>query len=409
MSVLERGRNVTVLRPAGRINRRLAGLALVYGAVGAVALALVLLVPTLTAWTADSRSSVSWLDAMSFAGDGWVLAHHGQLRAPAAGAIHIVTFAPLVFTALAAWFARTAAKALLREVEHEGRDAGRWWHAAAFFVLGYLLAGLLLAALGATGPASPRILTVVPGALLVAVLGFGWAVRGEPEAPAYAACAKVWDRAPVAVRRGVRPACEAALALLAAAAVLLLLLIVLHRSRIGEVNGLLGSGVVGTIVLALAQLASAPNMLLLITGWTTGASVHVGTATVSAGSVHTGLVPSVPFLGAIPDPGPLPVWVRLAPIVVVLAGALAGGRAASTLSTLSGLTSKLTAALAAAGLLTVGVALLIWFAGAHVSGAPLATAHATLLVLPLLAVESLAGAAVAAAALHFVKVRRSHV
>ena len=409
MSVLQRDRNVTVLRPAGRFNRRLGGLALVYGAVGAVALALVLLIPSLVAWTADSRSSVSWLDAMSFAGDGWVLAHHGTLGAPAGGVMHGVTFAPLIFTAVALWCARAGAKALLREVEHEGRDAGPWWHPVALFVGGYLLAGLLLALLGATGTATPRLLSVFPGAIVVAVLGFGWALRAEPEAPAYALCAGWWERLPDAVRRGVRPACEAALALFAVAAVVLLLLVVTHASRIGQVNGLLGPGTVGTLVLGLAQLASVPNLVVLITGWTSGASVHVGTATISNGAVHTGLLPSIPVLGAIPDPGAFPWWMRLMPILVVAAGGLAGARAADGFSTLAGLRTKLTAAASAAGLLTVGMSLLVWIAGAHVGGAPLARAQVGLAVVPLLAVEFLAGALLAAVALHHVKVRRSHV
>ncbi|MBO1756303.1 DUF6350 family protein [Allobranchiibius sp. CTAmp26] len=409
MSVLQRDRNVTVLRPAGRFNRRLGGLALVYGAVAAVALALVLLVPSLVAWTADSRSSVSWLSAMSFAGDGWVLAHHGSLRAPAGNVSHVVTFAPLIFTAVAVWCARAGAKALLREVEHEGRDAGRWWHPVVLFLGGYVVAGMLLALLGATGTATPRILTIIPGAIVVAALGFGWALRAEPESPAYAVCAGWWERVPDGVRRGVRPACEAALALFAVATLVLVLLVATHTARIGQVNGLLGPGTVGTVVLGLAQLASVPNMVVLISGWTSGASVHVGTATISSSAVHTGLLPSVPVLGAIPDPGSFPAWMRVVPIVVVLAGGLAGGRAAAGLSTLSGLRTKLTAAASAAGLLTVGLSLLVWVAGAHVSGAPLARVQVALTVVPLFALEFVVGALVAAAALHYVKVRRSHV
>lgn len=409
MSVLERDQNVTVLRPGGRLNLRLGGLALGYGMIGASALALVLLVPTLAAWTADSRSSVSWLAAMSFAGDGWVLVHHGQLRASARGVSHVVTFAPLLFTVLAVWCARTAAKSVLREVEQEGRAAGRWWHAPALFVTGYVIAGLLLAVLGMTGPASPRILTVIPGAVLVAALGFCWALRAEPDLPAYAVCADAWDRLPPAVRRGARPACEAALAFLAVTVIVLVLLLVMHAARVGQVDGLLGSGVVGTVVIGLAQLAAAPNMALLIGGWSTGASLHLGTVTVSSGAVQAGLLPSVPVLGAIPDPGQLPFWVRLAPLMVVVVGGLAGGRAAAGLSTLSGLKAKLGTAAAAAGVLTVVFAVLVWIAGAQVSGAPLARAQVSLTVLPFLALELVVGASATATAVHFLKVRRSHV
>lgn len=409
MSVLERDQNVTVLHPAGRFNPRLSGLALLYGAIGAVALALVLLVPTLVAWMADSRSSVSWLAAMSFAGDGWVLAHHGHLRAPAGGVTHVITFAPLLFTGLAAWFARAAAKPLLREVEQEGRSAGRWWHAPMFFVLGYLGAGLLLALLGMTGPATPGILSVIPGAVVIAAVGFGWALRAEPELAAYAGCARQWERLPAAVRRGVRPAVEAAGVLFAIALVAVVVLLIVHVSRVGQVNGLLSAGTVGTLVLALAQLASAPNIVLLVTGWFSGASVHVGTATIAAGSVQSGLVPSIPVLGAAPDPGGLPLWVRAAPVIVVLVGALAGYRAANGFSALTGLKAKLTCAAGAAGILTLGVAFLIWLAGAQVSAAPLAQAHVSPMVLPLFAVEIAAGALAAATVTHYLQARRSQL
>lgn len=407
--MLERDPNVTVLRPAGRFNPRLSGLALLYGAIGAVALALVILVPSLIAWMADGRSSVSWLAAMSFAGDGWVLAHHGHLRAPAGGMTHVITFAPLVFTGLALWFARAAAKPLLREVEQEGRSAGRWWHAPLLFVAGYLGAGILLALLGMTGPASPGILSVIPGAVVVAVVGFGWALRAEPELGAHEACASQWERLPVAVRKGVRPAAEAAGALLAVALLVLIVMLALHASRVGQVNGLLSAGTVGTLVLAVAQLASAPNFALLLVGWFSGASVHLGTATVSASSVQAGLVPSIPVLGALPDPGALPLWARIAPVIVIAAGAFAGFRAANSCSALTALKAKLMAAAGAAGVLAVGTAVLIWVAGAQVSAAPLAQAHVSLMVVPLIVVEIAVGALAAAAATHYLQVRRSHI
>lgn len=407
--MLERDQKVTVLRPAGRFNPRLSGLALLYGAIGAVASALVILLPTLVSWMADTRSSVSWLAAMSFAGDGWVLAHHGHLRAPAGGTTHVITFAPLLFTALALWCARTAAKPLLRDVEQEGRSAGRWWHAPMLFVVGYLCAGMLLALLGMTGPATPGILSVIPGAIVVGAVGFGWALRGEPECATYEVCASWWQRLPAPVRKGMRPAAEAAGVLFAVALVAVVVMLALHASRVGQVNGLLSAGTVGTIVLALAQLASAPNVALLMTGWFSGASVHLGTATVSASAVQTGLVPSIPVLGALPDPGSLPLWARIAPAIVVAVGALAGYRAANSCSALTALKPKLLAAVGAAAVLCLGTAVLVWVAGAQVSAAPLAQAHVSPMVLPLLAVEMVAGALAAATAVHFVKVRRSHI
>ncbi len=408
MSVLARDRTVTALRATG-FNRRLGGLGLVHGAVAALAPALLLLVPVLAAWTADSRSSVSWLDAMSFAGDGWVLAHHGQLTASEPGVAHVVTFAPLLLTLLALWCTRRAAGALLREAEQEGRAAGPWWHVSVTFGVGYVATGVLLALLGATGPASPRVVTVLPGAVLVALGGFGWAVRREADSPAHLACARWWARVPSPVRRGLRPGVEAAAALLAVSFVLLVALVLLHAGRVGQVNGLLGPGIVGTVVLTVLQVAAAPNLTLLVAGWTSGATVHVGTASVSAGAVQTGVLPGIPALGAVPDAGALPVWARVAPAVVVLVGALAGARAASALTSLSPWSTKLLTAASAAGWALLPIVVLIWLAGAHVSAAPLATASVSPLVVPLVAGELAVGALLAAAVLHLIRVHRSHV
>lgn len=138
MSLLDRARSTLPTPATSREPRDWLQLAIAagYGAVGAITLGLVLIVPVMAAWAADPHSTTSWTDALSFSGDGWALAHRGHV-AVAAGASHSVTFAPLVLTALAVVFARMAAKAMLT---HLSGRSGAWWEGPSSYILGYVVA-----------------------------------------------------------------------------------------------------------------------------------------------------------------------------------------------------------------------------------------------------------------------------
>lgn len=373
-----------------------------YGAVGAVTLGLVLIVPVMVAWAADAQSTTSWTDALSFAGDGWALAHRGHVSV-AVGASHSVTFAPLVLTALAVVFARMAAKAMLT---HLSDRSGAWWEGPASYIVGYVATGLLITGFSLAGPAHPNLLTVFPGAVVVGFAGCAWALLRSEEPLAKHAKTFVDQHISMSTRRALRPATEGVLGYLGIGLVLVLVLLVTHLSAIGDLNGQLEPGLLGGVVLWVGQLAALPNLLVWSAGWTTGASMHIGAVSVGSTSVHGGLLPMIPVLGAVPGAGALPAGTSVAPLLPVLLGAFVGYRSLGKLTTYASLKSKAITAAQAAGMTAAIVLLLSWLSTAGVSGGSLDYVGPSLLIVPLLVVELLLGALLATLFLHWKRALR---
>lgn len=404
MSLLDRARSTLPSSATVREPRDWWQLAIAagYGAVGAVTLGLVLIAPVMAAWAADPHSSVPWTDALSFSGDGWALAHRGHVSV-AAGAAHTVTFAPLMLTALAVVFARMAATAMLT---HLSGRSGAWWEGLSSYVLGYVVTGLLISGLSMSGPAHPNPLTVLPGAVAVGFAGCAWALLRSDEPVAEQARGFVDDHVSMSTRRALRPAAQGVLGHLVIGLVIVLVLAMTHASQIGQVNGQLEPGVLGGVVLWLGQLTALPNLVLWAGGWTTGASVQLGAVSVGSTSVHGGLLPLIPVLGAVPGAGPLPGGANLAPLLPVLLGCFVGHRSLSNLTTYASLKTKATTAAQAGGMAAAMVLLLTWLSTAGVSGGSLDYLGPSLLMVPLLVGELLLGALVATLFLHWKRALR---
>lgn len=404
MSLLDRARSTLPTPATSREPRDWLQLAIAagYGAVGAITLGLVLIVPVMAAWAADPHSTTSWTDALSFSGDGWALAHRGHV-AVAAGASHSVTFAPLVLTALAVVFARMAAKAMLT---HLSGRSGAWWEGPSSYILGYVVAGLVITGLALSGPAHPNLVTVLPGAIVVGAAGCAWALLRSDEPVAEQAKTFVDDHLSLSTRRALRPATQGVLGYLGIGAVIVLVLAVTHASQVGELNGQLQPGILGGVVLWVGQLAALPNLALWAGGWATGASVQLGAVSVGSTSVHGGVLPMIPVLGAVPGAGPLPTGTNLAPLLPVLLGCFVGHRALSNLTTYASLKTKVVTAAQAAGLTALIVLVLSWLSTAGVSGGSLDYIGPSLLIVPLLVVELLLGALVATLFLHWKRALR---
>ncbi|WP_446665236.1 cell division protein PerM [Flexivirga sp. B27] len=373
-----------------------------YGSVGAVTLGLVLILPVMVAWAADAQSTATWTDALSFAGDGWALAHRGHVSV-AAGATHSVTFAPLVLTGLAVLFARMGAKAMLTHLSGRG---GAWWEGPAAYIGGYVATGLVICGLALSGPAHPNLLTVLPGALVVGFAGCTWALLRSDEPVAEQAKTMLDQRISLSTRRALRPAAEAVLGYLAVGLVIVLLLVLTHAAQIGDLNGQLEPGILGGVVLWVGQLAALPNLLLWSAGWTTGAAMQIGAVSVGSTSVHGGLLPMIPVLGAVPDAGALPTGTVIAPLIPVALGAFVGYRSLANLTTYASLKTKATTAAQAVGMTVAIVLLLTWLSTAGVSGGSLDYIGPSLLLVPLLVVELLLGALVATLFLHWKRALR---
>jgi len=404
MSLLDRARSTLPTPANSREPRDWVQLAIAagYGAVGAVTLALVLIVPVMAAWAADPHSTTSWTDALSFSGDGWALAHRGHV-AVAAGVSHSVTFAPLVLTALAVLFARMAAKAMLT---HLSGRSGAWWEGPSAYLLGYVVTGLVITGLSLGGPAHPHLLTVLPGAIAVGVAGCVWALLRSDQPVAQQARTFADEHVSLSTRRALRPATEGVLGHLGIGLVIVLVLAVTHASQIGELNGQLQPGLLGGVVLWVGQLAALPNLMLWAAGWTTGASVHLGAVSIGSTSVHGGLLPMIPVLGAVPGAGALPAGSGFAPVLQVLLGCFVGHRALGRLTTYASLRTKVLTAVQAAGLTALIVLGLSWLSTAGVSDGALDYLGPSLLIVPLLVVELLLGALVATLFLHWKRALR---
>lgn len=404
MSLLDRARSTlpTLVSPREPRDWRQLAIAAGYGAVGAVTLGLVLIVPVMAAWAADPHSTTSWSDALSFAGDGWALAHRGHVSV-AAGAAHTLTFAPLLVTALAVLLARMAAKAMLT---HLSGRSGAWWEGPASYIVGYVVTGLLIAGLSLSGPAHPHLLTVLPGAVVIGFAGCVWALLRSDEPVAQQATRFTDDHVSLSTRRALGPATQGVLGYLGIGLVLVLVLAVTHASQIGAVSGELRPGVLGGVVLWAGQLAALPNLMLWAAGWTTGASVQLGAVTVGSTSVHGGLLPMIPLLGAVPGAGPLPAGTVAAVVLPVLLGCLVGHRSLSKLTTYASLRNKTVTAAQAAGMTALMVLVLSWLSTAGVSGGSLDYIGPSLLIVPLLLVELLLGALATTLFLHWKRALR---
>ncbi|WP_265447950.1 DUF6350 family protein [Flexivirga meconopsidis] len=405
MSLLDRARNLTSLAapesPAQRRDWRQLAIAAGYGAVGAASLGLLLVVPVLLAWAADPRSSVGWTDALSFSGDGWALAHRGHIGVDGAG--QSVVFAPLLLTALALVLARTAAKAMLGYLSER---AGAWWEGPASYVGGYVVTGLVICALAMSGPASPNVFTVIPGALLIGAAGCVWALLRSEEGVARQAKELVDERVSLSTKRALRPAVEGVFGYLVIGLVIVLGLVVFHLGSIGALNGQLRPGFFGGVVLWLGQLAALPNLVLWAAGWTTGASTQLGAVSIGTGSVHGGVLPMIPVLGAVPDAGPLPFFTAIAPLLPIALGCAVGWRALGRLTTYTSLRTKATTAAQAAAATGLLVLVLSWLSTAGVSGGSLDYIGPSLMLVPLLLVELVLGAVATTLVLHWQRALR---
>ncbi|AXH97697.1 cell division protein PerM [Ornithinimicrobium avium] len=348
----------------------------VAGVAGAVCVLLgvvAVAVPTVVAWVADERSSVSFWQTLGASVDLWALAHRAQVRTPDA---HVV-LAPLLLTALPVFLCWWAARqVVLNREEMLARSpvVGGWrsaWHAlggsdAVVFCLGYLVAGLVVAHSASFGLAPVFLPSLVIGALLVPLVAVGlvwWAEHRRKEHPAVVAGLRwVEARTPVLVRRAVPAAVEVVVGLSAVTFLVVLGLLLVRGERVLTLYGALDAGIVGTTVLTVAQLLAVPNLMVWALGWLSGAGLTVGTVHVGWDASTAGDLPLLPVLGALPEPGTLPPGMWAMVLVPLVAGGWLGHRSAGAASRLSSWWTK--SRIALLGSLLVGAAALVagWLA-----------------------------------------------
>src|SRR5690606_21465014 len=156
------------------------------------------------------------------------------------------------------------------------------------------------------------------------LIGLLWSLRREPTTAVPGV--RVLELLPAPYGPVARSALLALLGLFGPGMLLVLVLLLTHVPAQSALFDQLAPGIVGGLVLTLLQLAR----LALLAVWALvvllGGTVVVGTATgISLAEVQTGVLPALPILGALPEPGDLPgaAWaLMLVPALAVGLGAV---------------------------------------------------------------------------------------
>ncbi len=347
------------------------------GALAGVVAWLLIAVPVLITWFADPLSTVSAWQALGISATGWALAHRGVVDAPEAS-VHIM---PLLLTAVPVLLCRYAARHVLTEDDSSARTTliggfSAAWHGIranelVAFVLGYLVAGLLICFGADMGAAPVSFWRATPGLLLVALTGIGLALIREhrrAENPTIARALRwLTNQIPVLARRGLKPAGEALGSLVVMALVVVVTLVALRVERVGALYAALDAGPIGVLILTVGQLLFLPNLVLWALGWMAGAGLSIGTVTVGWGATTSGDLPLIPVLAALPEPGPIPEGMWAVGALPVLAGAWLGFRSARSAPRLASWWVKARVALAACAWVGGAVLSLSWLAAGSVT------------------------------------------
>ena len=326
------------------------------GAGAAAASALVFVLPALMVWVAASESTVTWTTSLGVGASLWLLGTGAHLDLGAAD----VTVVPLLFLGLAVLGAAWGAVRAVRESAQDRtlRLVGDVLHrplafALGSWALGYAAAAALCSVIAFVAGPRPVLWTLVVPVLVVplasALAALAHLVRRRPELVGERLRRPTW--LPEPVRRGLRPGLEGATALLGAGVLVCVAFVVMHLGNVTALQGELAPGVVGGVVLAIAQLLVLPNLglwaLSFLAG--TGFSAVQGAAATWTGS-RTSLLPMVPVFGALPEPGAFPGWLPAVALVPVAVGVFVGWRALRSVARLSTERTKIT---------VVGVAVLL--------------------------------------------------
>jgi hypothetical protein len=348
MSLLDRRRKPSA-NASPRPSKALAGGALrwraaVAGGSAALVSMLVIAMPGLLAWVSSSESTVDWTRALSVGSCVWLLANGADLRAGAAS----ISLMPLLLSIVTLAIATIAARRIVGQLDGGRPPRFKGWgglrrdvaDAGAPFVTSYAAVGLVVALAASGQPLRASVLGAVLGTAIVGLVAMLGALllefRSELGAVAPDLTQAVRTRLPILVRRAIRPGLWGALAIFGAGLVLVLVEVVMHLSRISSLYGSLGADPVGVSVLSLGQVMVLPNAALWAASWMAGPGFGFGAGSaITWAQSNPGLLPLIPGLGALPDPGPLPAGVWLTALVPVAAGVLVGWRALREVARLS--------------------------------------------------------------------------
>ena len=388
----------------------------VAGGSAAVLSMLTIALPALLVWVASAESTVEWTRAFSVGSSIWLLANGAPLGAGQA----TISLMPWLLTAIPLGIAIIAVRRVLVQLDDErprrsltraglGRDVANM---AVAFIGSYAAVGLLTALSTSGRPLHASALGAVLGTAVVGAMAVLAAValelRGDIGSVAPGLSRVLKARLPVNLSRAILPGLGGALAVFGAGLVLTIGVIVAHRDRIGQLYDTLGGDPVGISVLTLGQLLALPNVAIWAASWMAGPGFAFGQGTsITWSHSNPGLLPLIPGLGALPDPGTLPAGLWLVVLVPVAAGVLVGWRAVRSVARLSSWRVKARVAAAACVVAALTLTLASALAGGSLGAARLSVVGAPSLVFGAAVFgELLLGAAVVVCLSHLRAARR---
>lgn len=296
----------------------------------------VTVVPSLIAQLSSSQGSLGVLGAILLALDALVLGHGGSLLLQAGsvtGSIAVMPFGlTIVLLVVVALAARRAVRRL-RPITADGalraralRDGG--------VCLGSLVvvytAGLgVLAAIARSTLVHAVVPSAVVSGALVSVLGgLGGALlalrrRGDGGVPEV----RILSLLPAPYGAVARAVIIALAGLVASAALVATAMIVMRFGSVASLHESLHAGFWGSVVLLLLQLALFPLVVVWVLTVILGGTVTLGAGSaIGLAGAETTVMPALPLLGIVPDPGTAPWWTRLLIVLPVVAVALGAVR-----------------------------------------------------------------------------------
>jgi hypothetical protein len=287
---------------------------LLAGLQGALLSLLVVVLPTVTAYVVTSadptNAGVPWTRPVAFGGAVWLLAH----GVPMTVGGDVLTLTPMGVTLLAVFTCYVSAR-------RSGHATVLSWAAGIGGYTGIAVAVALLVRASAADA-----LLAALGAVVVSGIGLAAGLARRPEARSLRDVTRpLWSRLAAPVRTGAAAGVLAGALLMVAASATVILWVLAGRTTISDIIGSLGLDAVGGGVLALAEVAFVPNLVVWALSWLAGPGFHVGTGTVfSAAEVVSGPLPAIPLLGALPQPDAAGGLLAAVPVLLVVVGAVAG-------------------------------------------------------------------------------------
>ena len=331
---------------------------MVAGLVTGLASLLVVVGPAVIAWLVEPLAAGTAWDAVGTGAALWLLTAGAHLTAGSA----TLSLVPLLGLALLVVVARLGAREAVVDVSTDGPH----WHgllpaplasALASWWGGYAVVVGAAAALTTAGPFGVAVPSLVVPVVLVPGAAVALSLRAIAlDDPEVIGARLDPARLPDVLRRGLRPGIWGAVVLLLAGLAVVAGLLVLSWSEVSTISDQVDAAGFGGLVLLVAQVLALPNLALWAVSFVAGPGFQVleGSAITWSGA-ESGLLPMVPVLAALPQPGAFPWFAPLSALGVMVVGGLVARRALGEVARLSRVRTKL--AVAGSACLTTALAL----------------------------------------------------